>query len=396
MIPGIVTQFAPSVEFEMSILLLVALGGLILALLTKQPPVIAQMLLGIVIGPSVLKLITFTDFVSNLAHVGAVVMLFVIGLEIELDEIFHLKYGVIALFGIIVPWISGYYLARFFAFDIAAAIFVGTALTATSVAVTAALLKEMRLLHTDVANAIFGAAIIDDILVLILLSISGDIIHGAISFLPMILIFVKALLFLILGVLLGWFVLRRLAIRIDTTTVARKFPEFVFVFTMMVAFAYAAVAEFLGLSAIIGAFIAGLSFDAGIGFKHSWHYKEGGKYLFIIFGSIFFVSMGILVDLSALTLTLLGFTLLLSLVGIAAKVIGCGIPARLMGMKPTAAIFIGFGMSPRAEVAMIVALLGLTMGFMGPEIYAVLVLMGVITAILPVPMMRALRGALKK
>src|SRR3989338_6273988 len=100
-----------SIEFQMSLLLFVALGGYLLAARLNQSAVIGEILLGLVIGPSLLGLVTYTDFVSSIAHLGAVILLFVIGLEFRLRDIINIKYGLIAVAGVILPWIAGYYTA---------------------------------------------------------------------------------------------------------------------------------------------------------------------------------------------------------------------------------------------------------------------------------------------
>src|SRR3989339_2079704 len=111
------TELFSSIEFQMSLLLFVALAGYLLAARINQSAVIGEILVGIIIGPSLLGLITYTDFVRSVAHLGAVILLFVIGLEFKLKEIFNIKYGVIALVGVIIPWIGGFYLARLFGYE---------------------------------------------------------------------------------------------------------------------------------------------------------------------------------------------------------------------------------------------------------------------------------------
>ena len=131
-----------SPEFQMSLLLFVALAGYLVASRINQSAVIGLILVGLLVGPSFLGLITYTDFIRSLAHLGAVVLLFVIGLEFNLKDILSARNGIIAMVGVIIPWIGGYWLSLLFGFDMASAIFIGTALTATSIAITANVLKE--------------------------------------------------------------------------------------------------------------------------------------------------------------------------------------------------------------------------------------------------------------
>ena len=150
---------------------------------------------------------------------------------------------------------------------------------------------------------------------------------------------------------------------------------------MMIAFFYAMIAELINLSAIVGSFIAGVSLGSVV-LRHSKDYKEGADYLHIIFASIFFVSLGILVDFKALTLNVIWFLIALTIVAVLTKVIGCYIPAKLQGMSHKDASVVGWGMSPRGEVAMIVALLGLNAGLIKQDIYVSLVLMSLLTTII--------------
>ena len=370
-----------TVEFQMSLLLFVALAGYLLASRINQSAVVGEILIGLIIGPSVLGLITYTDFVAAIATLGAVILLFVIGLEFEIKEIFQVKYGIIALFGVLVPWIGGYWISLLFGYDSLSAIFIGTALTATSIAITANVLKELGKLDTDVAKAIIGAAVIDDILGLIALSITTDIVEGAVSIPSVGQIVIISIVFVAGGAYIGMRYVSRLIGRIDESNIAGKYPEFVFIFAMMFAFFYAMCAEFIGLSAIVGAFIAGVSFG-NVTLKRSKSVKEGAEYLQMIFAAIFFVSLGILADLHEVTLSSLVFLIVLTVVAIVTKVGGCGIPARMMGLCTKDSLIVGFGMAPRGEVAMIVALIGLQQGFIGQDLYIVVILMSLLTTLI--------------
>ena len=370
-----------SPEFQMSLLLFVALGGYLIASRINQSAVIGLILVGIVVGPSLLGWITYTDFVRGLAHLGAVVLLFVIGLEFSLKDILSIRNGVIAGVGVIIPWIGGYGLAVLFGYDMPSAIFIGTALTATSIAITANVLKELGKLQTEAAKAIIGAAVIDDVLSLLALAISIDVVGGTVSAGGIALVAIKAVAFIVIAGAIGLLVISRSLERLDNTEFVKKFPEFIFIFAMMMAFLYAMLAEAVGLSAIVGAFIAGVSFE-GVRLFHSKSLKEGAEYLQIIFASIFFVSLGILVDFHAMTPEIALFLVVLTIIAIITKVVGCGVPARMMGLCTKDALIVGFGMAPRGEVAMIVALIGLEAGVIGQGVYVVIVLMSLLTTLI--------------
>jgi len=370
-----------SPEFQMSLLLFVSLGGYLIASRINQSAVIGLILVGIVVGPSALGWITYTDFVAALAHLGAVVLLFVIGLEFKLQDIVSARNGLIAAVGVIIPWIGGYWLSLLFGYDTASAIFIGTALTATSIAITANVLKELGKLQTEAAKAIIGAAVIDDVLSLLALAISTDIVSGTITVGGIAVVALKAIAFIVIAGAFGLLVVTRYMERLDKTPFAKKYPEFIFIFAMMMAFLYAMLAEAVGLSAIVGAFIAGVSFE-GVQLIQSRDLKEGAEYLQIIFASIFFVSLGILADFHAMTPEVVLFLIVLTIVAIVTKVVGCGLPARFTGLCTKDALIVGFGMSPRGEVAMIVALIGLESGIIGQEIYVTLVLMSLLTTLI--------------
>lgn len=369
-----------SIEFQLSLLLFVALAGYLIASKINQSAIVWEILLGIAIGPSLLSLITYTESVQSFAQLGAVVLLFVIGLEFELKDIFNVKYGIIALIGVVIPWIGGYFLAIFFGFDFISSVFVGTALTATSIAITANVLKEMGKLQTDAAKAIIGAAVIDDILGLLVLSISMQVASESVSIVPLVLVIIEAVIFMAVGGFIGHVYLSRLLERFDTTKLAKKFPQTVFIFAIMIAFFYSLIAELIGLSAIVGSFLAGVALCPCV-IKHGKNFKEGAEYLEIIFASIFFVSLGVLADFHALTLQILWFLIALIFVAFITKIIGCYIGARIGRMTHKNSLIVGMGMAPRGEVAMIVALIGLNLGVIQQDIYVSLIFMSILTTI---------------
>jgi Kef-type K+ transport system membrane component KefB len=371
-----------STEFQMSLLMFVALGGYLIAYRINQSAVVGIILAGILVGPSLLGLVTYTDFVSTLAHLGSVVLLFTIGLEFNIKDIAKVKYFVIALFGIIVPALGGFLLARLFDFDFNASVFIGTALTATSIAITANVLREMGKLQTDTAKAIIGAAVIDDILALLALSISEGLVSGDLSFASLGITTAKAIGFIVIGILAGRFIFSRLIVRLDQTKLGNKYPESIFIFAIMVAFLYAMAADIVGLSAIVGSFLAGASF-AGVKLNRGQIFKEGAEHLQIIFASIFFVSLGVIMDLHFVTANIIWFVIALSAVAIVTKVIGCGLPALIQKISFKDSLIIGTGMVPRGEVAMIVALIGLNQGLVDQGVYAAIILMSLITTIIP-------------
>jgi Kef-type K+ transport system membrane component KefB len=376
-----------SAEFQMSLLMFVALAGYLLAYSINQSAVVGIIIVGVIVGPSLLNFITYTDFVASLAHLGAVVLLFTIGLEFELKDITKLKYLVIALAGILIPWICGYFLAIAFNFDPNSSIFIGTAVTATSIAITANVLEEMGKLQTVAAQAIMGAAIIDDVLALLALTVSEQLVAGSLQSLTILVNLGKAVGFLIVGAIPVRILLRKTMLWFDDTRVAKKFPQSIFIFAIMIAFLYSIGAEAAGLSAVVGSFLAGVAF-ASMELKQGSIFRRGAEHLKIIFASIFFISLGVLLDVHAINGHIIVFILALTGVAAVTKVIGCGIPARLFGYRIKDSAIIGIGMMPRGEVAMIVALIGLSKKWIEQDVYVALVMMSLLTTIIPPLLLR--------
>jgi Kef-type K+ transport system membrane component KefB len=366
----------------MSLLMFVALAGYLIAYRINQSAVVGIILTGILVGPSVLGLVDYTDFVQTLAHLGAVVLLFTIGLEFNISDILKIRYFIIAFIGILVPALGGYFLSVAFGYDFKASIFIGTALTATSIAITANVLREMGKLQTEAAKAIIGAAVIDDVLALLALSISEGIVLGELAVIPLLIVIAKAIGFIIIGIFVGKLIMSRLIIGLDKTKIASKYPESIFIFAILIAFLYALSANIAGLSAIVGSFLAGTSF-AGVKLKRGHIFREGAEHLQIIFASIFFVSLGVIIDLHKMNVNVLWFVLALSLVAIITKVIGCGVPSKFLGFSNKDSAIIGFGMVPRGEVAMIIALIGLSQNLINQNTYTAIILMSLLTTIIP-------------
>ncbi|MBI5521751.1 MAG: cation:proton antiporter [Desulfarculus sp.] len=371
-----------SIEFQMSLLLFVSLGGYLLASRIGQPAVVGIILMGLAIGPSGLGLVTYSEFVKSIAHLGAIVLLFVVGLEFEIKDLTNSKYVLIGVAGVLVPLAGGYWVAQWFGHQGQSAWLIGVALTATSIAITADALREMGRLQTAAAKAIIGAAVADDVLALMALGMVRQMAAGDLSLGRSAWLLVQALAFVGLGAWLGLRLMAPLAARLDRTDLAGRYPEVTFIFAMMLAFFYALLAEMLGLSAIVGSFLAGVALSQ-IKPGHGKGFREGAEYLRVIFASVFFVSLGVLTDLQALTWTVVWFLLALTAVGTLTKVLGCGLPALSLGLGSREALAVGVGMVPRGEVAMIVALIGLDNRVIGQPVYLAIVAMSLLTTIFP-------------
>ncbi len=369
-----------TIELQLSLILLFALAGYLLAARINQSVVIGIIIIGIIIGPSLLGIVKYSEAIEMLANLGAIILLFAVGLEFKLREVYRIKYMFIALIGIIIPWGAGYFFSLLFGYGFNEAMFIGVALTATSIAITANVLREMNKLNTPAAKAIIGAAVVDDILGLLALSIAIQSTNQNFAVLEVVKAGIKALVFLAAGILVAPYI-KKLFVKLDEQTIVKKYPGFPFITAVMFCFFYASIAEIIGLSAIIGAFLSGAVLEE-VKFKNSKDLKEGAEYLHIIFGAIFFISLGILANLRELTFTIVPFFLILIVIAVLTKVLGCGIASKFSGFNKTESLVIGFGMSPRGEVAMIVGLIGLTSHIISQEIYVSIILMSLITTII--------------
>jgi len=180
----------------MSLLLFAALAGHLLAIGLRLPAVVGEILMGLVVGPSLLGWITYTDFVSGIAQLGAIVLLFVVGLEFKLREILTLENAFIALLSVVVSCVTGYWLASLFGFDSQRAFLIGVALSATSIAITADVLRELGKLQNDTAKTIIGTAVLGNIIALLALSYTRQAALGDMELLQGAELVTKGLLFL--------------------------------------------------------------------------------------------------------------------------------------------------------------------------------------------------------
>lgn len=379
-----------SFELQVSLILLFSLAGYLLSSRINQSAVVGVILIGIIIGPSGFGIIEYTDAVKMLAHLGAIMLLFAVGLEFKIRDVYKLQYLFIAALGLILPWVAGYLLGGAFGYGFRESMFIGVSMTATSIAITAKVLEEMKKIQTPVARAIIGAAVIDDVLGLLALSTATQVAGGEeFSIVPLLITSLKAVVFIVAGVLSSPQI-KKLFLKLDKRAFARKYPEFLFITAVMFCFLYSSIADLLGLSAIVGAFLAGAALE-GLKLEQSKSLKEGAEYLHMIFGAVFFISLGILTNFRELTVSALPFFLVFLTVAVLTKAAGCGIAGKIVGFTNHESFVIGFGMVPRGEVAMIIALIGLTTKAISQEIYISIVLMSILTTIITPVALRRLK-----
>jgi Kef-type K+ transport system membrane component KefB len=363
------------ISVQITILLFAALVGIVIAKRTGQSAIIWQILIGILIGPTVLNLVQYNDTVKVLAELGAIFMLFTIGLECNYKEIYNFRNSFVAFFGVVIPFLAGWGLAYLFGYNTLEGLFIGTALTATSIAITARVLKDRGMISTPLAKTIIGAAVVDDVLGLIALSIITGF-TGSFSWTLIGTHILIALLF-ILGCILLIKPINWLMSKIDETGEEIGAHQVTIFAAFVIAFAYAGVASYIGMASIVGAFLAGVTLEQ----TKIKSYREGAIYFELLFSAIFFVSIGVVTDFLALSSGWI-FALVLIIVAVLAKLIGCMLAARATGHAWHEALSVGIGMAPRGEVATIVAMLGLTAGVITAELYGAIVVMALVTALI--------------
>ena len=365
-------------------LALILISTKLFGLITKKvrmPQVVGALVAGVILGPAVLNVLSETEFIQKLAELGVIVLMFTAGLETDINQL--KKTGkasfIIAVLGVIIPLAGGFFIASIFnkgndVNTILQNVFIGIILTATSVSITVETLKEMGKLNTRVGNAILGAAIIDDILGIIALTITTSLADPSIN---VIIVLAKIVMFFIFAGFAGY-LFHWAFIKLDERYQRdlRRFVIIAFVFCLLLSFC---AEEFFGVADITGAFIAGLVISDSNRSKYLNSRFETLSYMLL--SPIFFASIGIKVQLTAMTKTIFIFAILLLIVAILSKVLGCALGAKLCKYSNREAIQIGTGMISRGEVALIVANKGIAMGLMLPEFLTPVVIVVVVTTI---------------
>lgn len=354
-----------------------------LGILTKRialPQVVGALLAGLLLGPAMLGVLHETELLSQLAELGVIVLMFNAGLETDLTELKRSGKSafVIALIGVLVPLAGGFALATAFNQGPEAFlqnVFIGVILTATSVSITVETLKEIGKLSTHSGNAILGAAIIDDVLGIVALtvitSLGGDGANVGLVLLRIVLFFaLSVVVWMLMSRFFDWWFRRY-------NRDKRRFVVISFSFCLLYAF----LAEALfGVADITGAYIAGLIFAKTPRVPYLQDRFDTLSYALL--SPIFFASIGLKVVLPEMSGTIVLFALLLTLVAIVSKVVGCGLGAKLCRYSNQDALRIGVGMISRGEVALIVANNGISAGLMKDEFFGPVVLMVIATTIL--------------
>ncbi len=356
----------------------------LLARKIKLPQVVGQIVAGLLIGPCLLGWTSNTEYIKIFAEVGVILLMFSAGLETNIKTL--IKTGPIALLmafmGVLVPLGLGTLLTQmFYGWDAIGSIaffkamFIGVIMTATSVSITVQTLKELGKLKTELGTTIVSAAIIDDVIGIVVLTVVLGAAEGSSSGVGMILL--KTLLFFVLAAALG-FVLYKLFAFLD-----KRYPHMrrIVIFSIALCFALSYVAEeYFGIADITGAYVAGVIL---CNIQDS-HYVDRRVNItsYLFFGPIFFASIGLKTDISKMTWELAAFSICFVIVAIVGKIIGCGFAAKVTKHTWKESLICGVGMMTRGEVALIVAQKGLDAGIIAAEDFTPVILLIIFTSVL--------------
>lgn len=366
---------------------LILLTTKVFGMITKRlqmPQVVGALIAGLVMGPAMLNIIHSTEFLSQVSELGVIVMMFTAGLGTSLNDLKQTgKAGfLVALCGVIVPLIGGTILSLFFNTStdpnaFMQNVFIGVVLTATSVSITVEALKEMGKLNTVVGNTILAAALIDDVLGLIALTIVTSI--GGSADANLLVVLLKIVAFFVLVVVVGIVVKKAMDWYIANvhSTDLQRYPIFAFILCLILSFC---AEEFFGVADITGAFAAGLIISTTS--KAKYIELKFASLSYLLLTPIFFASIGLKVELPEMNATIVIFSILLVVVAVLTKWIGCGLGAKLCGLKGHQCEQIGVGMVCRGEVALIVADKGAALGLMPEVFFGPVIIMVVATTIL--------------
>ncbi|MBN2388178.1 MAG: cation:proton antiporter [Anaerolineales bacterium] len=360
-----------------------------------QPSVLGEILVGLLLGPSLLDIThlpfvhseTLGETIHELGELGVLLLMFIAGLELHLNELTrNTRVAALAGFlGVALPVLLGWGTALLFGLENQSALFIGLTLGATSVSISAQTLIELKALRSRVGLGLLGAAVFDDILVILLLSAFLAVFHGGGDTASILLILVRMVLFLAASVAFGMWVLPRLARLVSGLPISQS----VLSLALVVMLVYGVAAEvFGGMAAITGAFLAGLMFARC---REKERLEPGVHALaYGLFVPIFFISIGLSVNLRTIEASSLWLTLAVVIVAVASKLLGAGLGARLGGFSWRESWQLGTGMISRGEVGLIVISIGIAQGVVSQNEFSAIVGMVLVTTLITPPLLRAL------
>ena len=360
----------------------------------RAPQVAGEIIAGLLIGPSVLNLVKDSDFLAGMAEIGVILLMFSAGLETEIDKLKKsgLKALIIACTGVFVPLVGGtvlymcfYGFAEVGSVQFMEAIFIGTILTATSVSITVQVLKELGKISSDVGTTIMSAAIIDDVIGIVVLTAVLGLKDPSAN---LGLVCIKTLVFFVLSLFVGMILFRIMRAMDRKWPHTRRIP----ILGMALAFILAYVADrYFGVADITGAYVAGIILSSLDNSDYIDRKMDISSYM--IFGPVFFASVGLQTNLRTVDMTILVFAVAFVIVGLLAKVIGCGLVSKLLRFSNSDSLKIGVGMMTRGEVALIMAQRGLKAEIIDSRYFTAVILLIVTSSILTPVCLKAIYAA---
>lgn len=391
-------QHAQEYQFllQLAILLVAAAVGGWLASKVSMPPVLGQILIGIIIGPTVFDLVKGdSPLIQNISQIGVIFLMFLAGLETDLKELKSSGKGasIIAMGGVILPMGLGTLVPLLFFknflpegdahHQLMFALYIGTILTATSVSISVSVLRDMKQLGSKQGISILGAAIIDDVLGIILLAVvSGMVNPSGDSDIKQLLI--KIISFFVIAVIVGIIISKG----ITKFAQGSVWRDRIVTFAIILCFVFAYMAEMFSVAAITGAYFAGVAL-ASTPYRHRVVSKIQ-SFAYALFTPIFFVSIGLNAVIKSDIVNYIGYSLVIVVIAVLGKIIGCGVGARISGFTGRHSMQVGIGMIARAEVALIVANQGLSSGIITNQTFTSVVLLVVISTIVTPPLLKLL------
>ncbi|SME29019.1 High-affinity Na(+)/H(+) antiporter NhaS3 [Bacillus mobilis] len=354
-----------------------------------QPSVLGKLIVGIVIGPAILGWIENSELLTQLSNVGVILLMFMAGLETDLEELNANRNSslAVALGGILLPFIGGYVSGLVMGMEQGNAVFLGLLLCATSVSISVQTLRDLGKMKTRESTTMLGAAVFDDILVVILLAFAMSFLGTDDVNLTMIIL--KKVVFFASIILIGWkgvpAIMRWLSpLRVSESIVSAA---------LIICFSFAYFGELLGIAGIIGAFAAGIAISQ-TNYKHEVE-KKVEPIAYAMFVPVFFVSIGMNITFDGIG-NQIWFILALTVIAVLTKLIGCGLGARMTGFDAKSSAIIGSGMVSRGEVALIIAGTGLSSGLLAQDYFTAIVIVVILTTMITPPMLKYTFGAKDK
>lgn len=339
------------------------------------PGVLGEILAGVILGPHATGLVTPSETVGSIAELGAIFLLFTVGLETRPSDLIKVGRDAlnVALAGIAVPFIMGFTYLAIKGEPRHEAVFVAAAMVATSVGITARVMSDMHVLHTQVARIVLGAAVFDDILGMVLLTIvTGMAAGGHFQWLHIGVLVAEGLGFAIFMIFYGPRIVRRMQPGLKRMNT----HDAPLILALAICLGLSVAATKIGMAAIIGAFFAGLVFAD---YDPEWRLSPRAHGINELLAPFFFFVMGARLDVSLFTGNVFVTAVIVSILALISKVVGCGLPVLRRGWRE--ALQVGVGMTPRGEVALIVALIGLQLNVISQQAYAVVIFMTAVTTI---------------